>query len=216
MPDAPLSLDISGIERQMLHIRSVTAARIVCTSTGIIDEIHIVGTPTRNPKQVVRDIETILLVQYQTRIDHRKVSLVQIEDRRTTSSLPRILLLGMTVTGADQTASVTVTLGLHDAQVVGVSRAAVGQPMTSAHHVGYATAHALDQLINPRGHVRLEQLQQIPLEPLRICLAHISLLVDDGLENLVGVSIVTEDTNTSSARAVLDAINRRLPQFLQA
>lgn len=214
MPDLTPSFDVSLLERELLHIRSVTAARIVCTHLGVIDEIHVVGTPTRNPKQVVRDVETLLLVQHQMRIDHRKVSLVQVDDHRASAFLPRILLLAVNSTSGGEAASATVTLELRDTQVIGLSSAPIGQLPTSEYLIGYATTHALDQLITPHGHTRLEQLERQPFGTLEICLVHLSLLVEDSLESLVGVSIVTGDTHAASARAVLDAVNRRLPRLL--
>ena len=58
---------------------------INCKVTGKdeVDEIHIIASKNRKPKRIVRDIETLILVNFDQKIDHKKISIAQVdEDRR--------------------------------------------------------------------------------------------------------------------------------------
>jgi acyl-CoA hydrolase len=79
---------------------------------------------------------------------------------------------------------------------------------------GYATIAALDQLVGLHSQLRLENLQRQVFGQIEVYLSHLSLVTDDGIETLLGVSVVRDDELTAAARAVLDAVNRRLQRLL--
>lgn len=203
-----------AMEQMLSQIRGVSAIRVVCSASGMIDEIHVVGAPNRNPKQIVRDIETMLLVRHGIRIDHRKVSLVQIPERAIIAPQARVGLLDIHESIEDGRSIVTVTLALNELRVQGVGRARTEEPAETTDLVGYATVHALDQLITPFGHLRLERIQAQPFGHIQVFLSHLSLITEQSIETLLGISIAGDDSQTSAARSVLDAINRRLTKLL--
>lgn len=59
---------------------------ISCKITGAdsIDEIHIVSSKERKPKRIVRDIETMVLVNLDQEIDHKKISIARINTQEET------------------------------------------------------------------------------------------------------------------------------------
>jgi len=66
-----------GIIRQ---VRDVLGAKVFLDKEGKISEIHILSSPARNPKQIVRDVVSALLIQAGVDVDHKKISVVQIEE----------------------------------------------------------------------------------------------------------------------------------------
>ncbi len=56
---------------------------INCKITGEekIDEIHIIADKRRDPKKIVRDIETMVLVNLNQEIDHKKISIAQVDSK---------------------------------------------------------------------------------------------------------------------------------------
>ena len=46
---------------------------------GEIEEIHVLADTSRSPKQLVRDIQSLLMAQFQKDVDHRVISIAQIE-----------------------------------------------------------------------------------------------------------------------------------------
>lgn len=201
-------------EGLITQIRGVVAARIVSDAEGQIQEIHVVGLPGRNPKQIVRDVESILYVRGGVRVDHRKISLVQVDESVVHPRPVRVQLLDIDCSSDEQGPKATVTLAMEHQRVQGVGRSRPSQTDPVELLSAYATTHALDQLVGPRGQIRLENVQQQLFGPQEVCLAHLSLTTESQTEALVGISVVRDDKPTTSARAVLDAINRRLQYVL--
>ncbi len=199
-------------ERLIKQVRGVQSVRVVLDAAGQVEEIHAVVAPERQPKSIVRDIESILYVRGGTRINHRKVSLVQMSSPTSQGGRSRLQLLG-TARVVGEGAGISVTLSAGETQYTGCGVAPAGETQTDETLVGMATVDALRQMVGGRGQFQLEQLRHEPFGTIDVCLAHVSLLTDNGFETLLGVSIVRGDALTSAARAVLDAVNRRLPSL---
>lgn len=204
-----------ALERLITQVRGVLAVRVAQDEQGQIQEVHIVSTPDRSAKQVVRDTESILYVRGGVRLDHRKISVVQIEEGAIQPGETRLQLAAIERNSDDNDPGITVTLGFGEQRIQGLGSARSEDDHRIEMLVGYAVIHALDKLVGARGQLRLEALQDQQFGPLQVCLAHVSLTTDNGIETLLGISIIRDDLTTSAARAVLDAINRRLPRLLR-
>src|SRR5262245_42571537 len=207
-------VDETTIEQLVAQVRGVLAVRVVKDEQGKIDELHVVGSPERSAKQMVRDVESLLFVRGGVRLDHRKISLVQVAESSIHPAAVRVQLLNITRSGEDQTTTMTVTLGMGGRRVQGVGRGRPDQSEQPEQLLGYATIHALDQLIGPEGQFRLERLQRQPFGELDVILSHLSLTTDEGIETLLGISVMRENDLSSVTRAILDAVNRRLQRLL--
>jgi hypothetical protein len=207
------AIDVAKIEELLSQVRGVMAVRVVLEEQGQIDELHIVGSPGRSAKQMVRDVESLLYVRGGVRLDHRKISLVQIAESAIQPAQVRIRLLDISQTSGEQ-ATITVMLGMEDQRVQGVGRGRPDQEDPSERLAGYATIHALDQLIGARGQFRLEHMERQQFSQLEVYLTHLSLTTDDGIETLLGISVVRDDDPAAVVRAILDAVNRRLQRLL--
>ncbi|MCX7792074.1 MAG: hypothetical protein N2378_15665 [Chloroflexaceae bacterium] len=207
LPTGPMLL-----EQLIYQVRGVQAARLITDPQGQIDEIHVVGTPQRNPKQIVRDIESILYVRGGVRLDHRKISLVQVAERETTTGR-RLQLLEVTTAAGEAGTQVEVRLALQERRFEG-SACDSGEVASRSMLAAAATIEALNRAIGARGSFRLERLQRQPLGELDTFLTHLSFVLEGSFEALLGVSVVREDEATAAARAVLDAANRRVERLL--
>lgn len=69
--------DAATIERAVGALSGVCGARVVL-GANVINEVHVLATPRRAPKKIIRDIESLLLVQYGYRVDYRRISLAQV------------------------------------------------------------------------------------------------------------------------------------------
>lgn len=201
------------LEQLIYQVRGVQAARLITDPQGQIDEIHVVGTPQRNPKQIVRDIESILYVRGGVRLDHRKISLVQVAERETTTTGRRLQLREVTTAAGEAGTQVEVRLALQEQRFEGSACGSTEEASRSL-LAAAATIEALNRAIGARGAFRLERLQRQPLGELDTFLTHLSFVLEGGFEALLGVSVVREDEATAAARAVLDAANRRVERLL--
>lgn len=66
------------LEEDLQRVPGVRNARVVGVESP--SEIHIVATPERSPKQVVRDVQSLASAGFGLTIDHRIVSVVQLAD----------------------------------------------------------------------------------------------------------------------------------------
>jgi hypothetical protein len=222
MSEATTYNDGAALEQLIYQVRGVHAARLVTDTGGKINEVHVVGTPRRSAKQIVRDIESILYVRGGVRLDYRKISLVQVADSAVQNVAPRLQLVDVAHSTGESGTSVAITLSLRDEQVQGVSAAPSAGSQDEAKPLladlpqlaAQATVNALDNWVGPRGHLQLERIQRQALGAIEVYLAHLSLETDGGIETLLGVSMLRNDELLTVARAVLDAANRRIERLL--
>jgi hypothetical protein len=209
-------LDGAAVEQLIAQVRGVMAVRVVYDAQGQIDELHVVGSPARSAKQMVRDVESILYVRGGVRVDHRKISLVQIAETAIQPPEVRARLLDVIQSADEQGPTITVVLVMGDQRVHGVGRSRPKQHDQPEQLAGYATIHALNQLIGVRGQLHLANMQRQSFGELEVCLSHLSLTTDDAIEVLLGISVVRDDALATAVRAVLDAVNRPLQRILSA
>jgi hypothetical protein len=204
----------ANFEQLIFQVRGIQAARVVTDTNGAIDEIHVVGSPGRTPKQIVRDIESILYVRGGVRLDHRKVSLVQLADTPAPRTPLRVMLRHVRQEMGALGPKITVTLGLNDRTIEGIREGTAHTESALIQTAAAATVAALDQLIGAAGELQLELSVQQELGNLPICLSHLTLSTDQRFETLLGVSVIRNDITGAAARSVLDAVNRRLHWLL--
>lgn len=73
-------LDLAEVESELCRIPEVQAARIVTGADGQPVEVHILATTGKAAKQLVRDVQSVAIAASGLDIDHRIVSVVQLED----------------------------------------------------------------------------------------------------------------------------------------
>lgn len=205
--------DVPTLEALIAQVRGVIAARVVLDTHQQIDEIHVVGSPERSAKQTVRDIESALFVQGRIRVNHKKISLVQLLEQTIRPTIERVRLITIVETAGPQRPTHTVTLAIGERQVRGEYTPSTDD-ITADQSVAFATLSALSQMIVLSNRLELEHIQHQQLGQNEICLALITRIEDDLVESMLGVSIVRKERSTAVARAVLDAVNRRLPYLL--
>ncbi len=99
------------IEDFLMKIQSVIGSKVVMNQNGQIEEIHIVSDLRRSPKQILRDVEAVLLSQFNQAIDYKKVSIAQIKGGVIRNEQdPRIKLKSIEYSNMGNTIDVTVTL----------------------------------------------------------------------------------------------------------
>jgi hypothetical protein len=134
-------LDVAAMERDLGRIPAVTSVRVVVEADEL-QEVHIVGSAGRSPKLIGRDVQSLLAARWGIDVDHRKVSVVQLDDAEegaaegvdltapepplASGSAPAagalsayIVAMSISVSGNQADASVTVALG--DRQATGAA-----------------------------------------------------------------------------------------------
>ena len=214
MTDATLSIPAapaaSDFELTLSQIKGLFASRVVLDQQRTVSEIHVVASSSRKPKQVVRDIETLLYVKHGVKVDYRKISLVFLDDSQhlcVSVARPEIREVIEENLGSQRRIRVKIQGG--GKVVTGEAREAVGNP-TPFHTAANATIEGIEKLMGHYMDVRLENVGTMRLESREVLLVVLSCLVEGREETFVGASFVWSRVHESAARATLDALNRRI------
>ena len=200
------------IEAALRELKGVCGARVVADEKGLIQEIHLLVEGDRNPKQVVRDVESALMAHFGISIDHRKVSVAQKSGSRwqSTSRL-RWLDVQITQEGTRATVSVFVERG---GQVYRGTASGVRASTQLPRLVAIATLRAVELAHGLHERFGLEDVStSTVLAGYPVAVVLVSAVRDNGEDLLVGSALVRQDIYRAVGLATLDAINRRVVAF---
>lgn len=198
--------DTATIEESLLAIPGVRGARIIRSVLNDIDEIHVVASPRRSPKKIVRDIESFLMVQYAYRIDYRRISLVQVTD---TLSADRVTL--GRVEQVQQPDGAFIEVELLNGEQRFAAREFSGDDVALA--AAKATVSALSELFMNSAPLRLSGTLVTSIGNRQVVTAYVTYQ-ETSIEHLLGTTFVRSSVPEAAARAVLAATNRRMASWL--
>ncbi|MCA1824840.1 MAG: hypothetical protein ABR520_05755 [Mycobacteriales bacterium] len=197
------------LEESLRRLPGVQAVRVVTGPDRAPTEVHVLAGREKAPKQLVRDIQSLAMAQFDLDIDHRIVSIVQFDENEAPGSVRQrafIATISARVAGLEATA--TVTLAAEGKLYEGVSTApATANSRTRL--IARATLNAVAQLL-PIGACDVEHAQLVHVGGRRVAVCVVQLLTPDGEQALTGSALVRDDESDAVARSVLDALNRRL------
>jgi len=210
MSTEPVVVDTATLESSLKQVKGVFACRVVMDAPGEIGEIHVVGAPDRKPKQIVRDIESLLFARFGLRVNYRKISLAQMQEDKAFAAMgsrPRLLAAGRATEG--DAAVVQVRLADNGSVFEGVARHPKGDE-----NVGraacLATLDALNKMVGNSGRFTLDALEVMSVANREIVIVIVTFAFAAGEEHLIGTSFYRGDMVESAVRATLDSVNRRL------
>jgi hypothetical protein len=204
----PVYFFTPDLEREVNKLDGVTSARVLSTGTEI-DEIHVIAPRDRTPKKVVRDIESLLLVRFGVRIDHRKISVVQTGAEPAPSpvpSRPQIQKVGLTAAGESNAVHVEINVDGHSIEGVGEYS---GQE-SNLHASSRALINAIEKLLNTQGALALQDVSVVEVSARKVMLAVLTWTIEGHEEILVGATVARGEPLEDAARATFDAVNRKL------
>jgi hypothetical protein len=235
-----VDVDYEEVERELCRIPEVTAARIVLNGDGRPTEVHVLASPDKHAKQVVRDIQSVAMATFGLELDRRVISVVQLEGNGNGNTVPavedvvpdtggggipasvlppppieddRVVVDGVVAMRSGVSCMVEVTLRRARERVTG---SAEGTAATTAimRLVAQATLAGLRQLMPGADRADIEQATILRLGDRSVAVATVVVIVPPYEEVMAGSAMVrSAGDHDAIARAVLDAINRRLTQL---
>lgn len=218
------ALDLREVERELCRLPEVTAARIVEDDIGRPVEVHILATRDKHAKQIVRDVQSVAMATFGLELDRRVVSVVQLEggtgDEAVVSTNgkgpahgpARVVIGDIAVEKHNVRCTVSVTLTQGGEEAVGTadgSIAASARPRL----VARATLEALRTLVPAADAADVEMATIARVGQRDVAAVTVIFVIPPAEEISSGSALVRESgENEAVARAVLDALNRRLVQ----
>jgi hypothetical protein len=232
-----VAADLASVERELCRIPEVRAARIVADDDGTPVEVHVLASPGKQPKQLVRDVQSVALAARGLDLDHRIVSVVQLDDGNGTEpeaatfmdddeptpaspavpappvpaqATDRVLLESASLLRSGVAATAEVTLRRGEASVRASAEGSSAAAVT-LRLVAEATLEALHDLVPAADRAAVEAATVVRAGEREVALALLVLVVPPHEEVVAGSAPVRAGgVHEAMARAVLDAGNRRL------
>lgn len=210
MRNARARVDLAELRSALLKIPGVENANIV----GAPDptEIHIVSAGKRTPKQIVRDVQSLAAASFDLKIDHRIVSIVQLEKESAPRSGARPRIERVAMGTEEQSEWVEVTLrwpnneSTQGSGVSGRSREGRARGATTA------MLECLDKALGAiSATVEIDHILIQKIGAADWVLVHAVFYQGSDSLPLLGSALIHDDVATAAARALLDAVNRKLP-----
>ncbi len=198
-------------EKLIRKLRDVSNCEIRTAPDGSIDTIHVTARAGRSPKQIARDVESILAAEENVRIDHRKISIAIYGDGREAAevTLDRVAVAGVTVHQSAGVFDAEVTLTSRDLSATGLASGANTRG-DSRRVVAQATLDAVAKLSAVDPGLSLGELEEKELGSRRILLVAVNQVEGREERRLLGCCEVGFDGSRAVIYAVLDAVNRVL------
>lgn len=207
-------VDREEIEATLCQIAEIEAARVVGNDNDLIQELHVLASGEKAPRQIVRDIESLLMARFGIAVDHKRISIAQISngngDQKRGQERLKITNINMHV--QDKAATLEVKLEHHGKQYTGL---AAGPPSQSG-RLRLAALAALDaagKCAADDTNFALEQVAIVPAGTGKVAVACISVIARAGEEMYSGSAVVKTNESDAVVKATLSAINRYLTQI---
>lgn len=199
----------SDVEAILCRLRGVIAVSVVPDTNGDLAEVHVLASSDRLPKQVVRDVESALMARLGYAVDHKKISVAQVEDGSVRYDHSRLKFSDVSISLNGSRTEATVRLG-KDGAVFSGSASGTGSPNGQMKLIASATLQAIESSGLSPASLVLEDAVEVQAGGRRIALVVVNMATDRGEDSLAGSAVIRQDVWKGVVNATLDAVNRRL------
>ncbi|MFN6991169.1 MAG: hypothetical protein ACK4MM_00460 [Fervidobacterium sp.] len=199
------TLDALKIEELISKVPGVKAVKVVGDGTNL-QEIHIITTSDKSPKQLVRDIETVILATTGIRLDRKIISIAQVENEIKTQRILPYQLSSIKLESIDErNIRVHVTIEHGEEEFYGE----FSGPKTSRNTpriVGNAVLNALSEIHDFA--LSFDDVAEIYFVGKKFVIVHITKQYNNIEESVIGTAPNEGTFEKAVAEAVLDAFRR--------
>ncbi len=203
-------MSTTEIEGYLQKVQSVMGCKVIKAKDESISEIHIVSDLRRSPKQILRDIEAVMISRFDTAIDYKKVSIAQIQSGSIKLDQdPRLKLKLIEYNNNGTNVMVKVALEkqgvmYHD-EIVGINTAHNFKRL-----VGGVVLKAVEKYLDVQDVFVFEDVKRVELTNVDVMLVSITSVHGGNEEIFTGTAKILSDSKEAIARATLDAVNRHV------
>lgn len=203
-------MSTTAIENYLQKVQSVMGCKVILDKNEAISEIHIVSDLRRSPKQILRDIEAVMISQFDTSIDYKKVSIAQIQSGSIKLDQdPRLRLKLIEYNNNGSNVSVKVALEKQD-KVYNSELTGINTAHNFKRLVGSAVLKAVEQYLDTQEVFVFEDVKRVELANVEVMVVSITSVHGGNEEVFTGTAKILSDSKEAIARAALDAVNRHV------
>ncbi|MDN5313289.1 MAG: hypothetical protein PWQ68_2263 [Thermoanaerobacteraceae bacterium] len=201
---------IKHCEEIIRSIKDIVSAKIITSSEGKISEIHVIASSKRNPKQIVRDIESALIATLGSEIDHKKISVAQINHENEYMFDVRLKIDGIGVRNYRFNYEASVTLSDRDGNTYEGKAEGPGSIHGRLRTVAVATLNAIQQFLGGSFILSLEDVVGFKIGGKEALGVLVSMVIEGSEEHFLGSALIKQDKTEAAVAAVLNAVNRKI------
>ncbi|KAB3532444.1 hypothetical protein F8154_11910 [Alkaliphilus pronyensis] len=202
-------ITVNDVEGILNSIPGVLSTKIVFNDNEDIEELHVIATTSRNPKQISRDIQSIIFTKFNLDFDHKKISIAQIDALEKIKADRRIEIDEIFYTVNGNELKVGVKLKRNETVYTGVDES-LNTTNNSYRVIVNATLKAIQQLVSEYCFFTAEDVEIINIGKKEVAIVAVCCISGSHEEMLVGTATIKGDLRTAIVKSTLDAVNRRL------
>lgn len=200
---------VKEIESIIDKVQGVVSGKVICQN-GDIAEVHVLSNGKRSPKQIVRDIESAVLIKTGSELDHKKISVAQLcpKINAPATNNTRFIFKRIRYSSDIKNIAVEITIDAKDHSYTSVSS---GPNMKSKRLdiAVAATLAAINKFIKPNGVLTIAEIKKVYIGGQYAVTVAVCLRSNNKEDILLGTAFIKGDDLETAVRATLDAINRR-------
>jgi len=230
---------VEDAERWIVQIKSVRQCKIDLDRDGDVTGVHVVAGTEREPRHIVRDVESLLKARLGINVFYKKIGVVQVVDEKeataesmetfeevsdvesvdlqeATSAVvleeilaPRIQCSGVGVLASDQSVRAEVELQAGLVEARGVEEGPNHRD-SDLLLIGRATVAAIRELLDDPALLNLSDVRVAEMAGQRVMLSAVELVEGRRSEKLFGTCPTLHNRHQAVVYSILDALNRRL------
>mgnify|MGYP000913099929 CR=1 FL=1 len=192
----------------LCKLEGIMNVKFVDDAEGNLIELHVLANRSVHPKQLARNIQSALLSKFDFAVDHKIISIAQIETDLVQTP-QRLQLQALTLRYVDEDAvQISVELSKNGKTFTGHETMCSndGEIMKA---IGTATLSAIHDYTQ-KSYFRLVKIHTDLLYEHHILVSVVAFREKNREEMLLGTCFIHADANVAVIKSVLDAINRKL------
>ncbi len=200
-------MNIQLVEETIEKLDSVTSSKIILGEKEDFSEVHIVSNGTRAAKQIVRDVQSVLKATYNIQIDHKKISIAEIQDESLSKVQSRLKLVSISHDNKGTKAIIKVSLDNHK-DVFENSTMGINTSRNIARMLVDVTLKTVEDAHGYEDTFILEDIKVVDFSTEKVVVVVITCIKDGYMKRLCGSSLIDTDYKEAVVKATLDALNR--------
>lgn len=198
--------------QQLLNkIPGILSSRIITDDSQDITEVHILSSISRGPKQIVRDVQSALLAKYNLAVDHKIISVAQVEDKEMSIQNIRLIIDRIKMQSEQGKVTASVALSKDEQTYEGIASGG-NSAQGRLRAVAQAALQAIHRFLNKEFVFVLSDVTKTNLADHQAIIVSLLHYTYFGEEYLSGSAIIKGNDDEATVKSVLDAVNRRLYQ----
>jgi len=208
-PRPPVQWQREDVERVIASLADVVACRVVPGPDGTIGEIHVLATEGRSARYIAQDVVSALAAEFGLQVEQKAVSVAQIAGEDAVDVVPdRLELIELTYVsrGAEMQAAAEVR---YNGFTFRGTASGPASDTIQRRLVPAAVLEAAGQYFSTGRLFELQDVQIVSMAGRDVALVAVAVIARQQYRFL-GSAVVGSDERQALAKAILDALNRRL------